>query len=159
MNARVFIVVAVILLFLNVETPEAFLRHQVGGQDLQGGGLEGRLPGHRCRNLSRPFCAICGAGTTLRFQDASTWFGPAPSARKKPRATTRPRRLLRATLVLTEDPSVHETPAWVDVTHCKYGTLQEADAAVEHALGLGGVELSQPRLGLQRGARFLAARV
>ena len=49
MNARVFLVVAVavILLFKNAETPGAFLRHQVGGQGLQGGGLGGRLPGHR----------------------------------------------------------------------------------------------------------------
>ena len=49
MNARVFIVVAVavILLFKNAETPGAFLRHQVGGQGLRGGGLGGRLPGHR----------------------------------------------------------------------------------------------------------------
>ena len=46
MNARVFLVVAVavILLFKNAET---FLRHQVGGQGLRGGGLGGRLPGHR----------------------------------------------------------------------------------------------------------------
>ena len=49
MNARVFLVVAlaVILLFKNAETPGAFLRHQVGGQGLRGGGLGGRLPGHR----------------------------------------------------------------------------------------------------------------
>ena len=47
MNTRVFLVVAVILLFKNAETPGAFLRHQVGGQGLRGGGLGGRLPGHR----------------------------------------------------------------------------------------------------------------
>ena len=38
MNVQVFIVVAVILLFKNAETPGAFLRHQVGGQGLRGGG-------------------------------------------------------------------------------------------------------------------------
>ena len=45
MNARVFLVVAlaVILLFKNAKTPGAFLRHQVGGQGLRGGGLGGRL--------------------------------------------------------------------------------------------------------------------
>ena len=37
---------AVILFFKNAETPGAFLRHQVGGQGLRGGGLGGRLPGH-----------------------------------------------------------------------------------------------------------------
>ena len=36
MNVRVFIVVAVILLFKNAKTPGAFLRHQVGGQALEG---------------------------------------------------------------------------------------------------------------------------
>ena len=47
MNVRVFIVVAVILLSKNAEAPGAFLRRQVGGQGLRGGGLGGRLPGHR----------------------------------------------------------------------------------------------------------------
>ena len=49
MNTRVFLVVAVavILLFKNAKTPGAFLRHQVGGQGLRGGGLGGCLPGHR----------------------------------------------------------------------------------------------------------------
>ena len=47
MNVRVFIAVAVILLFKNAETPGTFLRHKVGGQGLRGGGLGGRLPGHR----------------------------------------------------------------------------------------------------------------
>ena len=51
MNVRVFIVVAVILLFKNAETPGAFLRRQVGGQGLRGGGLGGRLPGHRVEIL------------------------------------------------------------------------------------------------------------
>ena len=42
MNAQVFLVVAVAMIFLfkNAETPGAFLRHQVGGQGLQGGGRE-----------------------------------------------------------------------------------------------------------------------
>ena len=49
MNAQVFLVVAlaVILLFKNAETPRGFLRHEVGGQGLRGGGLGSRLTGHR----------------------------------------------------------------------------------------------------------------
>ena len=48
MNAQVFLVaLAVILLFKNAKTPGAFLRHEVGGQGLRGGGLGGRLPGRR----------------------------------------------------------------------------------------------------------------
>ena len=55
MNARVFIVVAVILLFKNAETPGAFLRHQVVSK------FEPTI-----------LCDIRSWGT-------STWFGPAPS--------------------------------------------------------------------------------
>ena len=100
-------------------------------------------PWTSCRNLSPPFCATSGAGTTLRFRGTSTWFGPAPSARNTGALTTRPRRLLEGNaLVLSAleifDPLmwVIENPAtgllktrpfmerllWVDVTHCKYGT-------------------------------------
>ena len=38
MNARLVVAVAVILLFKNVETPGAFLRHQVGGRAFEAAG-------------------------------------------------------------------------------------------------------------------------
>ena len=67
MNARVFIVVAVILLFKNAETPGAFLRHQVGRR--------------------RPKSTRCGAPSA---PDRSCPPGrPASSARASARCATR----------------------------------------------------------------------
>ena len=51
MNVRAFIVaLAVMSLFKNAETPGAFLRQEVGGQGLRGGGLGSCLTGHRVEN-------------------------------------------------------------------------------------------------------------
>ena len=100
MNVRVFLVVAVavILLFKNAETPGPFLRHQVGGQGLRGGGLGGRLPAHRVERATRWSALI------IAHFDPLMWVIENP-----------------ATGLLKTRPFM-ERLFWVDVTYCKYGT-------------------------------------
>ena len=137
---------AVILLFKNAKTPGAFLRHQVGGQGLRGGGLGGRLPGHRVEIEPTILCDIRSWDyTTFPGHFDMVWASPVCTEYSRA-LTTRPRRLLQGdALVLSAleiiahfDPLmwVIENPAtgllktrpfmerlpWVDVTYCKYGT-------------------------------------
>ena len=84
MNARVFIVVAVILLFKNAKTPGTFLRHKVGG------------PSRRRAGRSSPWTSC-----DIRSWDYTTFPGhfdmvwASPVCTEYSRAlTTRPRRLL-----------------------------------------------------------------
>ena len=138
MNAQVFLVVAVAVIFLfkNAKTPGAFLRHQVGGQGLRGGRLSSDIV---LKFKPTILCDIQSWDYT-RFR---TWFGASPVCTEYSRAlATRPRRLLEgdalvsaleiiahfnpllwvvenpATGLLKTRPFMERLP-WVDVTYCK----------------------------------------
>ena len=138
------VALAVILLCKNAETPGAFLRHQVGGQGLRGGGWDVSL------DIVSKFepTILCDIRSWNYKTFPMVWASPVYTEHSRA-LTTRPRRLLEGDalvfpIIAHFDPLmwVIENPATgllktrpfmerLDVTYCKY----EADAAVDqHAL-------------------------
>ena len=84
---------AVILLFKNAETPGAFLRHQVGGQDLEAAGWEVVSLDIVLKFKPTILCNIRSWDYTTFPRHFNMVWGPHLHG-IQPRATTRPRRLL-----------------------------------------------------------------